>query len=510
MKKRTSNIELLRDKSMLIIQILVLFLIGTAFYLFSGQEWLVIEKDSQSYLYTTIHNVGVMPVYPSFLFIIKYIFGETLYLDAAVIIQSVIAIIFTMIFVIYLQYTFRLKFAETILLYIGAMLPFAIDIPRVCVTHQIITESLAFSFFYIYFIFLLQYILSGKRKWIFITTGLAAFMALIRSQLLFLIIVTAIFFVCTEFAKDKKKKSIKRWIKAGINLLFSMLVTYLLVLFVYQVRESYFAYMLPAIDRWNQRTIALETENEENEDVLAAKSEETKYHETMSQMTHLIIIRGFFEADEEDVVLFDTPEMQEIFKRVYDEVDREQYRYVYAKPGLYMWKYLVPDKIVNVAYESIRDYLNENPELHLNEEKIMRELGMKVLLKHFDRYLYHSIRLMIAGFISSVFFQIERVYWLCHLITLFLFGLAIFGVIYCIKYKGDKKTVIFAGATVGFIFMLVGIITLVFMVQQRYMVYAMGIFYCSLYLLMRESLFITAERFPNNRILAKAASLLRK
>ncbi len=491
-------------------QILVLFLLGIGFYLFSGQEWMVLEKDSQFYLDATTNMSGVMPIYPLFLSVVKYIFGETLYLDAAVVIQSIIAILFTMIFVLYLQYTFRLKFIETILFYIGAMLPFAIDLPRVCATHQMMTESLAFSFFYIYFMFLMQYVLSGKRKWVFVTTGMAVFMALIRSQLLFLIIITAIFFVCMEFAKGKKSRGIKRWIKAGLNLLLCVVISYLLVLFVYKVKESYYVYVLPVVNNWSQNTEVevSESKNEEKENELTAESEEIKYQETMSQMTHLIIIRGLFEADEEDVILFETPEMQEIFRRVYDEVDKRQYRYEYAEPGLYMWKNLVKDKIANVAVETIGNYLSENPEIHIDKEEVMRELGMKVLLKHFDRYLYHSIRLMIVGFISSVFFQIEKIYLLCHLITLFLFVFSIWGMLYCIKYKGEKNVVVFAGMAVGFICLLVGVITLVFVPLQRYMVYAMGIFYCSLYLLMKETVLITAKRFPDNRVLAVAANIL--
>ena len=503
------------------IQILILILIGAVFYIFFGQEWMVLERDSPFYLDASTRMAGVMPIYPFFLSVVKCIFGEAVYLNAAVVIQSVIAILFTMIFVLYLQYTFRLKFIETILFYIAAMLPFSIELPRVCATHQIMTESLAFPFFYIFFIFLIQYMFCGKRKWICLTAGMAVFMALIRSQLLLLIIITAIFFVCMEFAKDKKNRDIKRWIKAGLNLLLCVVITYLLVLFVYKVKESYYVYVLPTFNNRSQNTEVevSERETEEKENVLVAGTEEIanvsttetekiEYRETMSQMTDLIIIRGFYEADEEDVVLFDTPEMQEIFRRVYDEVDKKGYRYEYAEPGLYMWRDLVNDKIVPAAAEGINNYLNENSETQINKQEVMKELGLKVLLKHLDRYIYHTFRLMIVGFISCIFFQIEKIYLLCHLITLFLFVFSIWGMLYCIKYKGEKNVVVFAGMAVGFICLLVGVITLVFVPLQRYMVYAMGIFYCSLYLLMKETVLITAKRFPDNRVLAAAANIL--
>lgn len=476
-------------------QILILLLIGAAFYLFSGQAWVTIEDDSPIYLDEEIKNAGVMPIYPLFLSVMKYFFGEILYLDAAVVIQSVIAILFTMIFVLYLQYVFRLKFIETILFYIGTMMPFAFELPRVCITHQIMTESLAFSFFYIFFMFLMQYVLSGKRKWLAATVGMAVVMALTRSQLLFLFIVTVIFFVGAEFARDKKSGGIKRWIKAGRNFLLGMVVTYLLVLLVYQLRGNYFTFVHPALNSRNQKAEVVEQESEEQEiEEETTEAEIVKYQARMSQMTHLIIIRGFYEADEEDAALFDTPEMQEIFRRVYDEIDKDQYRYEYAEPGLYMWRDLVKDEIAWVAGGAVSNYLSEHPEIQMNAEEAMKELGMKILLKHFDRYLYHSIRLMIVGFISSVFFQIEKIYLLCHFITLFLFGFSIWGILYCIKYKGEKNVIIFAGITVGFICLLVGVFALVFIPLQRYMVYAMGIYYCSMYLLLKEVLFIMAER----------------
>lgn len=490
------------------VQILVLLLLGIAFYLFSGQEWMVIEKDSQFYMYPTMDNVGIMPIYPLFLFIIRSVFGEALYLDAAVIIQSILALVLTMIFVLYLQRTFQLKFAETVLLYIGTMLPFSIELPIACYTHEIMTEAVAYSFFYVYFIFLMQYIFFRKKKWLLLTMIMAAFMGLIRSQLIFLLIITGIFFVFTEFVNDKENKKIKRWIKAGINLLVSMIAAFVLVLLIYQFREGYFVHVLPAINARNQEIEAEENESDEKGNIATVETVETEYSESMSQMTHLIMIRGFYEADEEDIALFNTPEMQEIFQRVYDEVDQREYRYVYARSGLYMWKDIMQDKIVGAAGKAIRNYMSDNPEVQIDKEKVVRELGMKVLLKHFDRYIYHSIRLMIPGFISSVFFQIEKIYGLCHVITLLIYGIAIFGMIYCKKYHGEKKTVGFAFATVGFICLSVGIINIVFTGLQRYMVYAMGIFYCSMYLLMKESLLITAKRFPDNRLLAVTANIL--
>ena len=472
------------------IQVLILFVIGIVFFFCLGQEWSVIEKDSQFYLYPTMRNSGVMPLYPLFLFGVRCLFGEGLYIDAAVVVQSLIAIACTMAFVLYLQNIFRLRFVETILCFLFTMLPFSIELPRVWITHQIMTESIVYSLIYIFFIFVLQYVFCKKIQWLLGVTGLAVLMGLIRSQLVFLLIVTAILFVCVEFMKDKerRKKIGIRLVKAIGNLCIGAICACISVLIIYQLRACYLTYAVPVISRIEQKAEAAqdETKGESNGETSEIEKTETQMADSMSQMTHLIVIRGFYEADEEDVMLFDTSEMQEIFRRTYAATDELHYRYVYARQDLYMWQDLVKDEIIGVANGEIRAYLNENPDVSLDAAQAVRELGMKVLLRHFGRYLYHVIRLMISGFISSVFFQVGRIYFLCHIITLLLFAIDVVGVIYCMRNREDKKAALFALVTVGFIVMMVGIINLVFIGLQRYMVYAMGIFYCSLYLLLKE------------------------
>lgn len=482
----------------IIFQIVVLLIIGIVFYLFSGQKWVYLIDDSITYMHPKAEHYGVMPVYPLFLFAIRFVFGEEGYLNAVVLIQSVIAIICTLSFTLYLQRIFRLKFVETVLFYLFMMMPFTIELPEACISHAILTEGLAYPFFYIYFMFVLQYIFDKKAGWLICMTAMAAFMGLIRSQFLFLMIFTTFVFVCVEFSQKGYKTKLKRWIKAGINFLIGGIVSYVLIFFIYQLCAGYATWCVPVMERWEQQQEAVGNKNVQeetaeviNEEKPAAEPVETEqkkveYKEAMSQLTNIIIIRGFYEADEEDAALFDTVEMQEIFRSVYAAVDEHQYRYVYARPGLYMWRDLVQDRIVHVAHDAITAYLNENPDVQIDRNAVLRELGIKVLLKHFDRYLYHSVRLIIPGFISSVFFQIESIYWLCHLITLFLFGIEIFGMLYCFKNNGERKTVLFALTTVGFIILMVLIINLVFMGTQRYMIYAMGIFYCSLYLLLKE------------------------
>lgn len=513
-----------------VIQILVMMVMGVLFYLVMGQKWISIEEDTPFYL--NPRREGVMPVYPLFLFVTRYIFGETLYLDAVVVIQSVLAIVCTLLFALYLEKQFRLKWIETILLYAASMLPFSIYLPETGITHQILTEGLSYAFFYLFFMLLLQYAFTQKIRWILSATAMAAFMELIRSQMLFLLGVTAAVFVCVEFVKNNKDKVVWRIIRTVADCVIGVIGILIVISLVYKIYGWYWVHQVPVIESWNQRMVAEQTEgqtavakqmdgqtagqkvmaeqidgqevtaegigqqeetNGSGEDNTVLKAENQENPETMSQFTTLIIIRGFYEIDEEDVELFDDPEMKEIFHKVYNAVDAEKYRYVYARQDLYMWRDLVKDKIPIIVFGALDAYRQENPDVSIDNVQISREMGMKILLHHFDRYLYHSARMMVSGFISSVFFQIERIYLLCHIITLLLYLAAISGSVYCLKKGGNRKVVVFAFTTLGYIFLMVVVINLVFQGIQRYMVYAMGIFYCSLYLLARETLLITAE-----------------
>lgn len=517
-----------------VIQILVLTAMGILFYLVLGQEWIAIEDDTPFYL--NPRREGVMPVYPLFLFVVKCIFGEELYLSAVVVIQSVLAIVCTMVFVLYLQRHFDLHWIETLLLYIACMLPFSIYLPEAGITHQILTEGLSYAIFYLYFMLLLQYVFEQKLKWLIAAVAMAGFMELIRSQMLFLLGVTAAVFVVVEFVKSKKDKIGRRIVRTGVNCVIGVAGILAVVMLVYKIFDLYWTYQLPIIEKRNEQTVSVQTETQTAEAETPAddsvhpdaadavqpmqgegntadagsdsmqsadstvQEEKAPINESnpgsFSQFTALIITRGIYEIDEDDIELFDSPEMKEIFQRVYDAIDAEQYRYVYARQDLYMWRDLVKDKIPLVVFGHVGAYLRDNPQVQMNNVQICRELGMKVLLRHFDRYLYHSFRMMVSGFISSVFFQIEKIYLLCHIITLLLYLASAMGIIYCLKKGGNKKVAAFAGTTLGYIFIMVVVINLVFLGMQRYMVYAMGIFYCSMYLLVREAVLVTAGDLP--------------
>ncbi|MCH5250256.1 MAG: hypothetical protein J1E98_09990 [Lachnospiraceae bacterium] len=419
----------------------LLLLTGVVFYFFTGNEWLNLTSDSPGYIDYT-GGEGIMPLYPAFLRLMKVILGEKYYLDGAVIVQSMLAVVCTMIFVVLLKRRFGLKLWEELLLYVACMLPFSIYLPEFGITHQIMTEGLTYPLFYIYFLFLTNFVLDRKYYWGIALIAMSIVLMLVRSQLMLLMLSTFAAYVYVIIRRLCARENAKKAIAAFLGVLV-VAGGIFVVLFGRKLLE-------------------------------------------IPQFTSVLMIRGFYEADYADKELFETPEMQEIFERVYRAVDEKEYRYVYARQDLYMWQDLVCDRIPAAANPEIGRYLEEHPESGLDYKETIRKLGGTVLLKHFDRYLYHTLRLMIPGFIAAVFWQIGPIYLLCHFIALFLYLYAIGGSVFCLRHKEKSPEAEFMLTVVGFILVMIITVNIMFIGLQRYVVYAMGIFYCAAYLLFKE------------------------
>lgn len=445
MREKNCGKSLKENKRKEMITFGVMLALGLVFYFLPGM-WISVEEDSISYL-ALERREGVMPGYIAFLAFFKALLSEEYFLHGVVIAQSLLALICTFLFVVVLKKQFKLKRWECILLYLGCMFPFAIYLPEVGITHQIMTEGITYAIFYLFFIALLKAVWTLKYRWYLGSMAIAVLLGLIRSQMLFLQAVCLLLFLWITFKRFDGKLVLK--LAAGF---FILAVGAVLVM-------------------------------------------GTKIQAMASQFASVIVARGFYEADEEDVELYDDAMMQEIFTKTYKLADENERLHKYAEPGLYMWENLVHDKIKFYASQAVAEYDAEHPgERTRNVEAIFFELGWKELTAHFDRYLYHSLRLMMPSFIATVFFQIKPIYLLCHFIALFIYLFAIIGSAAAGRMGADQKVVEFMAAVVSVLIIMVVVVNLLFMGLQRYVVYGMGIFYCAAYLLCREIVWCIWER----------------
>lgn len=455
----------------------IMLLLGVIAYFMLG-EWLALEDDSNSYIDSFVRE-GIMPVYPLFLLIFREILGLESYLHAVVAAQGLLAILCTLFFVTTLQKHIKCGELDSIIIYICCMLPYIVYLPEACMTHRIVTEGVAYSFFYLFFAFVLKTVWSLELKWLLASFFMMLVLALTRSQLILLAVAVGVllFYVCVKKAPKGALQKTAAVIGGMLAALCLLLVSYKMV---YGILNLYHQAVYKAYDLEQYHEEVVQIEDGEAKKV----SKET---ETDSQVTTVIVARGFFEAEEEDIELFEDEIFRFVFQEAYRQAKEEKRLYTDAGTGLYMWQDLVYDRMIGYIKNGIELYDSQYPDMRqLTGNAIARQMGLKILVRHLDRYIYHTIRLMLPSFISAVFFQIEAIYLLCHFIALGIYLFAIAGSLFCWKRPGKRKIAEGMLATVAFIVILVGVTNAVFVGQQRYMVYAMGIFYGFAYLLFKE------------------------
>lgn len=478
-----------------------LVLLSIFVFLLLGESGYVLFDDSPSYMNFYANMEGVMPIYPFFLHGNKLLFGEERYLYAVIVEQAVIASICVILFTGMIKKRFRLKYWEAYVCYGLTLMPFTTNMPEAMTTHEILTEGLAYAVFYLFMAALMFAVWDKSFKWLGVSCLAALFLSLIRSQLQILFGVCGV--ICIYIVLlCRSNIGMKKWfLRILCGLAGCMIISLAGVVCVGKISSAYQQFKDEARKEQQEITKQQEAQEQpkqqeslgtEREDKIEKKKPELQ----TSQYVSLIFSRGMYEADAEDYLLFEDEMVRELYLVLYPFVDREQCRYVYAAPGLWMWKDIVGG-IGSVGrkcfYVQNEFYQNNYPELAYsgaystvrNNNQI--QIGLTLIKAHFGRFLYHTAMLLPQAFICTVFFQIKQIYLLCHLVTLFLYLSAAVLMIWAYR---DKKVGRPYGelmcAVLGTNLVMVLVISLVFFGQQRYLVYNFGIFYIAYFLLFMQ------------------------
>lgn len=472
-----------------------LVILSLLIFIIPGEGGYVLFDDSVSYTNLYANMEGVMPGYPLFLHGNKLLFGETGYLYAVVAEQTVLATVCVLTFLAVIRKKFRLRYWESYVCYAFALIPFTTNMPGSMTTHEILTEGVAYALFYLFMAAMLQTVWNKSFKWLGILCGMTLLLSLIRSQLQILFgacgVVGIYIAVLRPVAEGKKSRRLRRFLAGMVCCMAIGLAG------VWATGEVSAAFqdMKAEVRREEQRA-----EQHLKDTVLSENGQEEektiKPVFTTSQYVTLIFSRGMYEADYEDYLLFEEEQVRSLYLKLYPNVDEAQCRYVYAEPGLWMWRDIVGGigSVGKKCFYHQSEFYNENyPELvyssayssvrNANQIKI----GLTLLKAHFGRFLYHTLMLLPQAFISTVFFQVERIYLLCHLVTLFVYLTAVALMIWAYKDKKVENAYgEFMCGVLGTNLILVLVISLVFFGQQRYLVYNFGIFYISGFLLFMQ------------------------
>lgn len=474
-----------------------LVILSLLIFMIPGDPGYVLFDDSDSYMNLYANMEGVMPGYPLFLHGNKLMFGEENYLYAVVVEQAVLATVCVIAFIAFIKKKFCLRYWEAYVCYAFALFPFTTNMPDSMTTHEIVTEGVAYALFYLFMAALLQTVWNKSFKWLAILCGMTLFLSLIRSQLqiLFGACGVACIYIAVLRPKKADEKRGRQLLRFFGGMVCCMIICLAGICIVGKVSTE-FQIMKAEVRREEQKkeqqvknTVPSQTDKSQEE-----KSAKSVF--TTSQYVSLIFSRGMYEADYEDYLLFEDEQVRNLYLDLYPKVDEAPYRYVYAEPGLWMWRDIVggigsvgkkcfshqnnfykekyPELVYSSNYSSVRN---------ANQIKI----GLTLIKAHFGRFLYHTLMLLPQAFICTVFFQIERIYLLCHLVTLFLYLSAAALMIWAYRDKKVENAYgEFMCGVLGTNLILVLVISLVFFGQQRYLVYNFGIFYISAFLLFMK------------------------
>lgn len=530
----------LNNRTREVVFIVSLAVISMAAFLLIGADSYVLFDDSGSYLNMERYVEGVMPLYPLFLRMNRLVFGENIYLQAVVTEQAVFAGICLIAFTELLREQFRLSYFEAYCIFLLSLLPFTTDMPDAMTTQEIVTEGIAYAAFYLFMAVLLKAVWKKSLRGVMLLFLVTLLLAATRSQLQILFGVCGVIFFYIVLAGKKrsgrqeentgKKRNkgcqlpVRMVLGAAGCLIISLLGIWCTsrISIIYQQSLSRYAQRQQSLEMAEQSAevqdasgeavaeAALEvSEKQENDNIEQAEadgrsggsehSEGTNAGQSQTvvagQYTSLIFSRGMYEADYEDYKLFEDEQMQELFLYLYETADQAKCRYPYASPGLWMWRDIVGG-IGSVGVECFyaqNDYYADRPEIYQSSDYMtvrnanQMAIGIALVKAHWGRLLYHTLMLLPQAFICTVFFQIARIYLLCHIVTLFLYLSAIAMMVWAYADKRvDRAYAEFMSAVLGTNFVMVIIISLVFFGQQRYLVYNFGIFYVIYFLMLLQ------------------------
>ncbi len=494
------------------------------FYLGRGNY--VIFDDSAFYMRVRVGHEGVMPVYPLFLLLNELIFGAG-YLTAVVAEQAILAVVCILTLVRVFKKRFTLPCWQGYLIAAFAVLPFTMNLPASMATQEILTEGIGYAVFYLFMAALLKAVWDKSLLWLGVMWGVALFLSLVRSQLQILFVVCGVICIYVIALRNRPERIGGKIARLLAGTAVAALVCIGGIVCAMKINNGYqwlrwqdnaFTRLAVRVQEDSRRDTQEDSEAQTQSGEEPEQSEETAepaeipdaediadtgelsaepeqpYH--VSQYVTLIFSRGMYEADYEDYKLFGDELLQELFLALYEGADSNESLYTYAKPGLWMWRDVAAGiGQVGVDCFAVQNdfYGNVHPQISrdVNYSDIRNgnqlKIGFTLLKEHFGRFLYHTLVMLPQGFICTVFFQIAPIYFLCHMVTLFLYVSALGLMIWAYKNRNvENEYGETMCAVLGTNLVMVAVISLVFFGQQRYLVYTFGMFYIAYFLLLTQ------------------------
>lgn len=431
--------------------------------------------DTEAYYLSFAHHIETKPLYSLLMEGARRLFGTEKYLYAIAVFQMLLSVVCITIFVCYIKKAMNTGVLFTLAVWLCALAPYIILLPEDVISHSLMTESLTYPLIYIYVIMLLKGIFESKKVYVYLSVAIVILLTLIRGQMLFLLAPSVICFVYI-LLRDKKINTQKNtWKKSLLSLLIFLVFVFLCI---------------------------------KGESLLCSLYERCFFGAPkMSYSAQTLVQKAMFCADKEDEALFSDEITKEIFSETYERIMDAESNYRFMSHKLTDWKhttgsfgtvsYTLGDVVSEVALSENIDISNrfEKEAITL---KYSDELSKKLIMKHPGRFLYVSLSMMPAGFVSTVLFHKESIYGLIHMLTLIFYLVLGILSVWLYKRQNSKRASELAWLAIAISVINVVSANLIHMGLQRYMSYTLGINWTAMCLVIMEIYQIIKEKRKND------------
>ena len=411
--------------------------------------------DSESYIGM---EVGREPVYALYLALFRLCFGslgEGAWLTAAMLGQSLFAAWAGWFFTKRCSELFSLNRIEDAAVALCTLLPslmcrfFAKR--HAMYSTSILSESLAFPLFTVFFIVLLAWALKGKRRELLCAAALAFLLYSTRKQM----IVTLPLLVIAAVYHGVRAR--RFWRTAIVSLLLA-----LAVVTANAVLDRGYNYAL--------------------------RGEVLRHTGDMRFVSTMLL----YTAEEEDAALFSDDDTRALFLEILDAADAKQYRRRYAPEDWYGRSLYFMNVYDGIQFLCLRDTVearaaerfgNDDLALELEKDRAYNAINTALLPVSVGRLVGVVCDSFLVGLVSTVLAQ-RRLFTLP---TLALYAVFIVLLVLNIRKKREAEAV-FGALTLLSILGNVALVSLTIFCQARYTLYNMPMFYAGLFLLLRGTM----------------------
>lgn len=436
---------------------LLLLGVSCVFYLiWYWHDGVIMSVDGPTYISM---ESGREPAYPTFLWLIRTLFKESIYLDVVVIIQCIVAGIAAVVLAHFLQKQFNLNILSVIMIlfieYGVTLLNRFVAQRKYSYYNSICTEAWAYSLWILLFVSLLSIIYKKDRRSVIVSLLWCVILCSIRKQML---IGFCLLFLVLVYVWWSTKKPVKAVAYAFLLVVAGLLIT-------------------TGIDRAYNYVLRGEFSPHTGD-------------------SSFIFGNEIYVADESMADCLGSQEYRDIFTEILRRADENEYNISYAEKGWMKLEDHYSNSYDRIKFDTtmvvIREYLQQQgvPDELFNEyyEQIANEMTADLLLPCIPGMLRVFAVNVIYGFITTVLKVHSVLNWFAAI------AYAGYVVLLCYLWRRKKDAAEMAVITLLAIVINVCFTSLTIFCQMRYMLYNTAFFYQTGLIMLIEAYRLIKEK----------------